>query len=69
MTVPLDTLAHFWEAQGLGDARIAFMKIDVEGFEYFVLKGAGDAAAPLRQHAAGVLARRAWPWPGCPPTP
>ena len=42
VTVPLDTLAHFWEAQGLGAARIAFMKIDVEGFEYFVLKGAGE---------------------------
>ncbi len=42
VTVPLDTLAHFWEAQGLGAARIAFMKVDVEGFEYFVLKGAGD---------------------------
>ena len=42
VTVPLDTLAHFWEAQGLGAARIAFMKVDVEGFEYFVLKGAGE---------------------------
>ena len=42
VTVPLDTLAHFWETQGLGAAPIAFMKIDVEGFEYFVLKGAGD---------------------------
>lgn len=42
VTVPLDTLAHFWEAQGLGASRIAFMKVDVEGFEYFVLKGAGE---------------------------
>jgi FkbM family methyltransferase len=42
VTVPLDTLAHFWEAQGLNTARIAFMKVDVEGFEYFVLKGAGE---------------------------
>ncbi|HEY2808737.1 MAG TPA: FkbM family methyltransferase [Steroidobacteraceae bacterium] len=41
VTVPLDTLAHFWDSQGLGEARIAFMKVDVEGFEYFVLKGAG----------------------------
>jgi FkbM family methyltransferase len=42
VTVQLDTLAHFWEAQGLAAARIAFMKVDVEGFEYFVLKGAGE---------------------------
>jgi FkbM family methyltransferase len=42
VTVALDTLAHFWETQGLGAARIAFMKVDVEGFEYFVLQGAGE---------------------------
>jgi FkbM family methyltransferase len=41
VTVPLDTLAHFWESQALGSAPIAFMKVDVEGFEYFVVKGAG----------------------------
>ncbi|MBS0579339.1 MAG: FkbM family methyltransferase [Proteobacteria bacterium] len=51
VTVPLDTLAHFWENQGLGDAPIAFMKVDVEGFEYFVLKGAGA----LLQRCARIL--------------
>jgi FkbM family methyltransferase len=52
VTVPLDTLVHFWETQGLGDAPIAFMKIDVEGFEYYVLKGAGDL---LRRCATTLL--------------
>ncbi len=51
VTVPLDTLTHFWESQGLGQARLAFMKVDVEGFEYFVLKGAGS----LLRRCANIL--------------
>jgi FkbM family methyltransferase len=41
VTVEVDTLERFWSANALGDARLAFMKVDVEGFEYFVLRGAG----------------------------
>jgi FkbM family methyltransferase len=52
VTVPLDTLAHFWESQALADTPLAFMKIDVEGFEYFVVKGAG---ALLRRCASTLL--------------
>ena len=51
VTVQVDTLAHFWEAQGLGGAHIAFLKVNVEGFEYFVLKGAGE----LLRRCAHVL--------------
>jgi FkbM family methyltransferase len=40
ITVLLDTLDAFAAAQGIAGQRIAFMKIDVEGFEYFVLRGA-----------------------------
>jgi len=40
--VPVDTLAAFWERQALGDRPIRVVKIDVEGFEYFVLRGAGE---------------------------
>ena len=39
--VPVDTLLAFWQRAGLGERRIRVMKVDVEGFEYFVLKGAG----------------------------
>jgi FkbM family methyltransferase len=39
--VPVDTLESFWTANTLGDRPIRFLKIDVEGFEYFVLRGAG----------------------------
>jgi FkbM family methyltransferase len=52
VTVPLDTLAHFWDSQGLGEAPLAFMKVDVEGFEYFVARGAG---ALLRRCACILL--------------
>jgi FkbM family methyltransferase len=43
-TVPVavDTLAAFWSARALGARPIRFLKIDVEGFEYFVLRGAGE---------------------------
>lgn len=51
VTVALDTLAHFWESRELADAPIAFMKVDVEGFEYFVLKGAGS----LLRRCASIL--------------
>jgi FkbM family methyltransferase len=40
--VPVNTLKDVWESQHLGSAPIRFLKIDVEGFEYFVLRGAGD---------------------------
>lgn len=40
ITVPLETLDAFAATQGIAGRRIAFMKIDVEGFEYFVLRGA-----------------------------
>ena len=40
--VRVDTLEPFWQAQQLGERPIRFMKIDVEGFEYFVLRGAGE---------------------------
>jgi FkbM family methyltransferase len=40
--VAVDTLAGFWSARALGERPIRFLKIDVEGFEYFVLRGAGE---------------------------
>jgi len=40
--VPVDTLRNVWDQQNLGTGRIRFLKIDVEGFEYYVLRGAGD---------------------------
>jgi len=39
--VPVDTLSAFWERQALGERPLRLLKIDVEGFEYFVLRGAG----------------------------
>jgi FkbM family methyltransferase len=41
-TVPVrvTTLSQFWEERGLADRPLRFLKIDVEGYEYFVLKGA-----------------------------
>lgn len=39
--VSIDTLAHLWEQQQLGSRPLKFMKIDVEGYEYFALRGAG----------------------------
>jgi FkbM family methyltransferase len=43
--VAVDTLAGFWSARALGERPIRFLKIDVEGFEYFVLRGAGELLA------------------------
>jgi len=40
--VPVDTLRDVWHHQNLGARRIRFLKIDVEGFEYYGLRGAGD---------------------------
>ncbi|MEJ0005284.1 MAG: FkbM family methyltransferase [Steroidobacteraceae bacterium] len=40
--VPVDTLEAFWVRQGLESRQLRFLKIDVEGFEYQVLRGAGD---------------------------
>jgi len=40
--VPVDTLGAFWDRHALGDRPIRLLKVDVEGFEYFVLRGAGE---------------------------
>lgn len=40
--VAVDTLESFWRAHALGERPLRFLKIDVEGFEYFVLRGAGE---------------------------
>jgi FkbM family methyltransferase len=40
--VAVETLAGFWSAHALGERPLRFLKIDVEGFEYFVLRGAGE---------------------------
>jgi FkbM family methyltransferase len=40
--VPVDTLSAFWERHALGHRPIRLLKVDVEGFEYFVLRGAGE---------------------------
>ena len=42
MQVAVRTLESFWRAQQLGERPIRVLKIDVEGFEYFVLRGAGE---------------------------
>lgn len=42
VSVPVSTLTDFWNSRQLGERRIRFLKIDVEGYEYFVLRGAGD---------------------------
>jgi FkbM family methyltransferase len=39
--VAVARLESFWETHGLGERRIRLMKVDVEGFEIFVLRGAG----------------------------
>ena len=41
LQVRIRTLAGFWQEQALEERPLRFMKIDVEGFEYFVLRGAG----------------------------
>lgn len=38
--VNVETLDSFCAAHGLGEARVRFLKIDVEGFEYYVVRGA-----------------------------
>ena len=40
--VQVQTLADVWEREQLGARRVALLKIDVEGFECLVLRGAGD---------------------------
>jgi FkbM family methyltransferase len=40
--VPVSTLKDFWAANHLDGRPIRFLKVDVEGFEYFVLRGAGE---------------------------
>lgn len=40
--VPVMTLESFWKSQHLGERRICLLKVDVEGYEYFVLRGAGE---------------------------
>jgi FkbM family methyltransferase len=50
--VKVDTLRSFWDSHRLGDAPIRLLKIDVEGFEYFVLRGAGEL---LRRCACVLL--------------
>jgi len=40
--VPVDTLKSVWEREQLGARPVALLKIDVEGFECLVLRGAGD---------------------------
>ncbi|MBV8741605.1 MAG: FkbM family methyltransferase, partial [Sinobacteraceae bacterium] len=39
--VSVETLGHVWQQQQLGSRPLKFMKIDVEGYEYFALRGAG----------------------------
>lgn len=38
--VQTTTLDHFWEIRGLGERTPRFIKIDVEGYELFALRGA-----------------------------
>jgi len=40
--VPVEPLKDFWVRQQLGSRPIRYLKIDVEGFEFHVLRGAGD---------------------------
>lgn len=62
--VPVGRLDTFWQEHGLGGRRVRLLKIDVEGYEYFVLRGAGELLnrcdcllleyAPWAFHAAGL---------------
>jgi FkbM family methyltransferase len=45
LAVRIDTLAAFWQEHELASRPLRFMKVDVEGFEYFVLRGAGELLA------------------------
>jgi FkbM family methyltransferase len=47
--VPVMTLESFWRERGLGERRVSLLKIDVEGFEYFVLRGAGEVLGRCRR--------------------
>jgi FkbM family methyltransferase len=49
LQVRIRTLAGFWQEQGLAERPLRFMKIDVEGFEYFVLRGAGPLLGRCEQ--------------------
>jgi FkbM family methyltransferase len=49
LNVRIRTLAGFWQEQALAERPLGFMKIDVEGFEYFVLRGAGALLARCAQ--------------------
>lgn len=40
--VRVTSLAEFWAAHGLGERALRFVKIDVEGYEIFVLRGMGE---------------------------
>jgi FkbM family methyltransferase len=40
--VRVTSLIEFWAAQGLGERALRFVKIDVEGYEIFVLRGMGE---------------------------
>jgi len=42
VSVPVEPLKDFWVRQQLGSRPIRYLKIDVEGFEFHVLRGAGD---------------------------
>ncbi|HZF14636.1 MAG TPA: FkbM family methyltransferase [Steroidobacteraceae bacterium] len=41
ITVPLTTIEALWARHDFGNRRLRFLKIDVEGYEAFVLRGAG----------------------------
>ena len=45
LSVRIETLAAFWQEHQLASRPLRFMKVDVEGFEYFVLRGAGELLA------------------------
>ena len=47
--VPVETLKSVWERQQLGARLVALLKIDVEGFECLVLRGAGDLLQRCRR--------------------
>ncbi len=42
VAVRVTTLTQFWQERGLGNRPLRFLKIDVEGYEHFVLQGAQE---------------------------
>jgi FkbM family methyltransferase len=46
--VPVDTLRNVWQREQLGARPVALLKIDVEGFECLVLRGAGELLGRCR---------------------